>query len=290
MRSFLTIFFIFAFSLIAQAASFTAPPKVISDIDPDIIKTINIRLSNHLDNLKVIPDAKREPIIKSETTQATQPFGYYSPKIEYFPQNNTLTVELGPQTTIRTIQIQTTNTIKEQLQDEIVTLKNKFMHKPFTSKEYSQLKNKLIELLRNDGYRNATIHQPEAILSQPNKEFADINVTFKLGPQFTISDIHFVGDSLAPSFLMRFNPIPINSPYNQTLIQQLRDNLNESGLFSSVIIREMIDGKTIPLTVEYQTVPKYQYSIGLGYNSNQKIKEVKISIKNGKELVFKFNG
>ncbi|WP_235602788.1 autotransporter assembly complex protein TamA [Piscirickettsia litoralis] len=111
----------------------------------------------------------------------------------------------------------------------------------------------------------------ESLLIQKSHQ-ADITLILNTGSRAYFGSVHFDQSAYASSYLKRFIPFKANTPYQESQLVQLQNNLIASNLFDEVIVsRDNTKTATppkVPLVVTLIPKKAKHYKFGLGYGTD----------------------
>ena len=92
---------------------------------------------------------------------------------------------------------------------------------------------------------------------------ADVMLSYNSGSRYVFSDIRFPETVVDAELLVRLNPIKRGTPYLASKVLTLRNNLVNSGYFSSVSVTPLVEQRgngEIDLAVKLQPEAQHHYS------------------------------
>ncbi|HAT8179033.1 TPA: BamA/TamA family outer membrane protein [Legionella pneumophila] len=209
--------------------------------------------------------------LQDQITKAIQPFGYFKAEISINSLNNKIIIKIqaGPQIHITSIKAELTG---EGAQNPLLrkTLKELPLHigDPLFSEQYEKAKQNIMNNAENMGYLHGVFKKAEILIDEQKKS-AQITLIFDTGPQYYFGQVQFDPTYISPQLLHRFIPFHPGQPYATDQVLKLNDYLSNSGYFSSVLVKPQItEAQTVPVIAHLQPVPKYSYSLGLGYGTD----------------------
>lgn len=146
--------------------------------------------------------------------------------------------------------------------------------KPFVSAEYEAAKTLLLTRAQNLGYFDFTFTKTEVRVSR-NNSTAQIALVASPGPRYTFGNILFQQRTFRDSFMNRWLSFAPDDPYDSNHIGDLTQNLQNSGYFSSVRVRPLVDrryGKTVPVAVDLTEIEHNKVALGIGFSTDTGIR------------------
>ena len=142
--------------------------------------------------------------------------------------------------------------------------------KVFISSEYESAKSTLLNVAQDLGYFDLDFSESRVAVSRKAKT-ANITLTAIAGVRYTFGDTLFQQREFSDTFMRRWTPIEQGDPYKAELIGELTQNLQNSGYFSSVRVRPLVDpryGTTVPIAVDLTLKEKNQVALGIGFSTD----------------------
>lgn len=141
---------------------------------------------------------------------------------------------------------------------------------PFVSAEYEAAKSLLLARAQDLGYFDFEFTRTEVRVSR-KQGTAQIALVAKPGRRYTFGDILFQQRTFSDSFMSRWLSFATGDLYESSLIGELTQNLQNSGYFSSVRVRPLIDrryGKTVPVAVDLTEIEHNKVALGIGFSTD----------------------
>lgn len=213
-----------------------------------------------------------------QVQQAVQPFGYFKPSLMI--KNNEisqcepliLSIDLGPETTLRAVDIKVLGDTDEAF--EQLLNKNKLkVGQRLNQQRYEQLKSQLLELATEKLYLDAKFVETKLNVFT-DENVAEIKLIFETGERYRISEVQI---NTSQSFLdndliNRLVDIEPNSYVTQSQLYKAKQKLNSYGYFQQILFEvdedKIVDGK-VPLEITFSPAAKYDYSVGLGASTDR---------------------
>ncbi|MFT5022991.1 MAG: translocation and assembly module TamA, partial [Colwellia sp.] len=137
---------------------------------------------------------------------------------------------------------------------------------------YEQFKTDLVSLGLERGYFDSKFIKTNIAINK-SLDTAEIIVHFDSGPRYRFGEIKFNDfdintDVLKP--LVSFKP---GDFYQQTSLQNLQNELDETQYFSNVVVRPETENSAnniLPIDVSLEKAKRHQFNLGLGYATDTK--------------------
>lgn len=236
----LTPLFFITTSLFAQDAVFYKQNIIGDDLNHKIINNIQAAFSREIDKQQYLTSwqiknihAKSESLIQS----AVQPYGYFNTVVnkEINKENNTYIgtyiVKLNEPMKINAATITGIDNIEEKTLTNIRSLIK--LGDICNSKNYIENKEQIIYQLISIGYTLATINT-SSMQANVAKNSCDIKIDIKTGQKFKLGKVKWDKTYLNHDFLNRYITFKPDSKYSRDNINNLRNNLINSGYFESL--------------------------------------------------------
>ena len=142
--------------------------------------------------------------------------------------------------------------------------------KIFVSAEYESAKASILSVAQTIGYFDFEYTQTQVRVSRRNNT-ADISIVASSGERFSFAGVLFKQQTFSKTFMQRWVPFVEGDPFEASLIGELTQNLQNSGYFSSVRVRPLLDpryGQTVPIVVDLKQREQNQVGLGIGYSSD----------------------
>lgn len=242
----------------------------INGVTGKVLANVDKRL-NELHQLKPVNEFSREEL-HDQIIKALQPFGYFKAEISVQEINSgklIINISPGPQIHISSI---TTELKGEGSNNPLLlkALKNVplVIGAPLFTEQYNQAKQNILNTAENLGYLHATFQKAEILINE-KANTARITLILETGTLYYFGQVQFDPTYIEPELLHRFVPFDPGQAYSTDQILKFNDSLSNSGYFSSVIVKPQItDSRSVPVQVHLQPVPKYSYSLGIGYGTD----------------------
>ncbi|MDO8961506.1 MAG: POTRA domain-containing protein, partial [Methylophilus sp.] len=171
--------------------------------------------------------------------------GYFSPKISITPSTDNeavFVINLNERTTVNAANLTFKGEITSATPDQpptVDTLERTWQlskGKPFTQRAWSEAKGNLLTTLLSERYPNAKIEHSQAKVD-PKTHQADLSLTFDSGKSVRLGQLQIKGLKHYPATLIEnINPIQPGDVYQQSLLLQFQNTLQETGKFNRVSV------------------------------------------------------
>lgn len=192
-----------------------------------------------------------------------------------------LTVDSGPRTTVKKVQIIFEGELDERLASdneqakELVQSLNETWALPegqvFRQAEWSASKNATLAKLRAQGYPTASWSGTSVTVDAETKE-ATLFLVADSGPAFFFGDIQVEGLKSQPaSAITHLSPFKRGAPYKEAQLVDLQDRIQKINLFDSVFVSTDVDptsASAVPVVVQVHEMPLQQATVGVGISSD----------------------
>jgi translocation and assembly module TamA len=268
------------FFLISPFASSNAlVVKISDDLPRHLIKNIHAYLGTLPAN-----EAERSSFIftaNKQTENALKALGYYRAVVTNSINKNldkdvwtlSISVLLNQPTKIKSVRISLTG---EALGDE--AFKKTIQNVPIVKGDilhhgvYEQFKTDLVSLGLERGYFNAKFIN-STIAIHKDLDLAEVFVHLDSGPRYKFGEIKFDESTINFSVLKPLIPFEVGDFYQQRLLQNLQNELDETQYFSHVVVRPETENTTIstlPIDVSLEKAKRHHLNLGLGYATDTK--------------------
>jgi len=209
-----------------------------------------------------------------EIRKAMKVFGYYEPAIDSELRQTedgwlaNYKIEPGEPVTIEKIDISVTGAGRNH--EEFVRLVEDHPFKkdePLRHQTYTDYKNRLARRARELGYFDAR-YVTHTMRVDPARHRAEIILEFDTGPRYRYGPVTFSETPLREEFLRNYIPFREGDPYSSRGPLQLREELINTDMFSTVEVRpdETAGGdQEIPIEVRLEPRKPHRYTAGVGF-------------------------
>jgi translocation and assembly module TamA len=262
---------IFLFTLFLLPLNILAakePSIKISGVSKNVAKNIQERLKELAEEKPLHVRATEELI--AQISKAMQPYGYFNPQINLF-NGSTLRIQIHPGSQVRVASINVE--IRGEGADNFLINKelNPLPIKkgdPLNTLVYEKLKQNLLNAAEHQGFLRAVFTKAEVFI-QPKNNSAFISLLLDTGPQLYFGQVRFDPTTISEDLLRRYIPFQFGRPYSTDQILAFNNQLASSGYFSNVSVKPQLDSsRHIPVDVHLQPVPKFNYSLGIGFGTD----------------------
>ena len=214
---------------------------------------------------------------KEEILTALQPFGYFKPTINSQIANTDKHIEINYSININdkikvsNAQISLVGAGKDEKLFHNILAKNPIKNgEDLDQKKYDQLKSQLQDGATTLGYFDVEFTKRE-ILVDLDKYTANIHLEFSTGSRYKFGKVNFKSQIIGQPLLNRYLKFHEGDLYSDDQLSNLQGNLIASDYFDSVDINAPPDSnsKIVPIDINLEARKKTQYSIGVGYGTDQ---------------------
>lgn len=233
------------------------------------LKNVRTRL-DELQQVKSLNQYSDKELV-AQIGQSLQPFGFFHSSIRISREAKLVLIQVdaGVPVRIHQVQIELTGEGSQHPQLKQLLLQPALQSgQPLSIKAYNQLKQDLAVTAEQLGYLRSSFSKAQLEIDTVNNR-ADISLIFDTGPLYYFGQIEFDPTYIKPELLHRFVPFQPGQVYSSAQILDLNNYLSGSGYFSSVSVKPIIgDSPTVPVRIHTEPVPKYSYSLGVGFGTD----------------------
>ncbi|PMB54539.1 Outer membrane protein assembly factor YaeT precursor [Coxiella-like endosymbiont] len=220
--------------------------------------------------------------IPKEIKEAIKPYGYFKPYIHSYIQRchsslwySHFVVNPGPRMYFTHVKLQiigpgSFDKAFQQLYKNFPIKAGNF----FDSQKYEQAKNDLFNVAATQGFFKAKILKSQIQINLSTYR-TTVTIIFNTGPRFHFGVTHFSYTPFSPAFMNHFLQYHKGDYFSEEKVKQTREGLVNCNYFSTVIVTpepEKAIGLYVPVTIHLHTEPKKQYSFGLGYGTDTRVR------------------
>lgn len=219
--------------------------------------------------------------IAATAEKSLQALGFYDAKAisKYASYKNDSIIEVkvstGIPTTIKNIHLNVTGDASENAEfQNLLKLLPIREGKILNHSDYERSKDIIHNSARNLGFFHATFKRSQILVTRKSHS-ADIYIDFDSGTRHYIDEVKYPTTLFDKKFLERWQPFSGKVPYRASHVLELTQNLQNSGYFNFVRVSpetDLIEGNTIPLTVDLEPARENVMSIGIGFATNTGIR------------------
>lgn len=144
----------------------------------------------------------------------------------------------------------------------------------FNSIIYSEAKDKLFDVINNQGYIKAAARASKVLVNTENNT-AEIILHLQSNERYYFGKMHFNDNDYASEFMQRFNRFNTDEPFSSNKILDYQQDMNNSRYFKQVLVmpdfESAVDNR-IPLETSIVPVNARRYAFGIGYGSFTKFR------------------
>lgn len=213
------------------------------------------------------------------TLKALQTFGYYRAKVSVRFQHSSdsacdkavINIEPNAPVLITTVNQKLSGdaTGDEVIQNAWNTLVNR-QGEQLHHGRYESAKSALAQQLQSRGYVDADYQQSQ-ILVNPDTATAELDMSLDSGQRYRFGEILLDQDFLHDDFVRRYVPITEGEYFDANQLNQLSQNLSNSGYFNEVSVRQsppQASDASIPIHVELSPRKRMSYAFSAGYGTD----------------------
>jgi translocation and assembly module TamA len=142
--------------------------------------------------------------------------------------------------------------------------------KIFNHGEYERFKTRLLTLGQEHGYFEAKLSESRVAINVVSDQ-ADIHLHYESGQRFRFGAVEYSDFPIDPKLLQELQPIEDGEYFDQSRLQYFQGRLQQTGYFSGVLIRPLIDEARdyhIPLSVSLYPARRHSFDLGVGYSTD----------------------
>jgi translocation and assembly module TamA len=242
----------------------------------------NVRV--YLEALNAPEDADNDNYLNEvidTSAQSLMAVGYYQPIIQTTVSGDvdeqivTVNFELGERTTVDKIDLVLTG---EAVEDE--NFKQFILNFPIKEGdyldhgEYESAKSQFRSLAQRYGYFDSRYTKSSVEVTQKENK-ATIHLWFDSGIRYQFGELIFDNETPAEEYIHSLHNFDVNEPYDNNVLNDFNQELNQTGYFKSITILPDLDnkqGRQIPLHVVTYMRPEDSFNAGLGYSTDEGIR------------------
>ncbi|MCW8108951.1 autotransporter assembly complex protein TamA [Alteromonas ponticola] len=243
----------------------------IKGVENDKLKD-NIKL--HLNNLKVEPSNLADPFWREQVAEtvatAVKPFGYYNSETLVEVKKDAVVALLVSLNSPLKVANVTREIIGEGRQDDEFRKRfNAFPLKPGDTLEqpvYEAFKSSMFNYALSHGYFDFNWQATRLDLVREQRE-ANILLIAQSGRRYKFGGIRIVGEDKAVAIIERITPFEKGEPYSAEKLTEYNRRLNQSGYFTRVIARPVVNKAVdyvVPIEVTALHKPRDAFNVGVG--------------------------
>ncbi|MEL0629831.1 autotransporter assembly complex family protein [Psychromonas aquatilis] len=217
-----------------------------------------------------------EVIVTSQ--QSLIALGYYQSEIygtvsgEIDDQVVTLDVNLGPQTTLKTVDVQLTgDAVNDRNYKRFLDNFPMQEGDPLDHGVYESTKSQFKSLAQRYGYFDSKFLK-SSVEVQQKQNTASVYLWFDSGVRYNFGQLIFDEQTPAEKFIRSLKNFEENEPFDTSVLNEFNQDLNQTGYFKSITILPNIDEQVdnnIPLHVYTFMRPEDSFNAGFGYSTDE---------------------
>lgn len=210
--------------------------------------------------------------------RALEPFGHYRPKIDASLEPSVeswqarYSVEPGPRVPVRAVEVAVEGAGRDD--PAFRDLVEKFAltpGKPLEHAPYEEAKVAFLDQTVEGGYFDAAFRRSEIVVDL-DAYSADIGLVLDTGPRYRFGEVDFYQDVVRPEILTGYVPFDAGELFDTRMLARLERSLQDSGLWSRVLIEARPDRADdelrIPIEVVLVPRPRRRDAVGLGFSTD----------------------
>jgi len=265
-----------------------SPPLTSSQLRDQLHDRLVDLLRDHLDLMRY---RKREDIsadqlnfmIARAPNQVTKLFateGYFSPETTvHFDQDAQpplvkLTVRPGARTHVKQVELEITGAVRTESPAQANRIRRSWRldeERPFRQEDWANAKERGLRQLQEQRYAAARIARSEASI-HPEREAAELSVTYDSGPKFTLGPLAVTGTQRYPdSIIHNVNPLQTGDDYSVERLLVLQRAIQRTPYFSNVTVSIDPDpehAELAPVKVNVSEFRTQRIRAGVGYTTD----------------------
>lgn len=210
--------------------------------------------------------------------RALEPFGHYRPTVDASLEPSVeswqarYAVDPGPRVPVREVEV----AVEGAGSDDAAfrTLVESFPltpGEPLEHAPYEEAKAAFLDRTVENGYFDAAFRRSEIVVDL-DAYAADIGLILDTGPRYRFGEVTFIQDVVRPEILTGYIPFETGQPFETRQLARLERSLQDSGLWSRVLIEPRPDradeAHSVPVEVVLVPRPRRRDAIGLGYSTD----------------------
>lgn len=221
---------------------------------------------------------------RGEVREALRPFGYYRPRIEVRleeperegrPWRARVRIEPGQPTRIDRVEIQFQGAGQDDA--ELLAWRDDWplpVGSVLRHVEYESAWRALDGLARARGYFDASFRE-RRVTVDPDRGTAEVRIRFDTGPRYRFGGFEVPESIFAERLMNRLTIIETDEPFTSARLDEQRETLVRSGLFSRVIVEEQREREDERVDLIYRLEPRppnsYRVTAGVGTDTGARV-------------------
>lgn len=221
---------------------------------------------------------------RAEVRDALRPFGHYRPRVEVRlldperdgqPWRAVINIDPGPPVTVADLDIRL---LGEGAEDEDLLAWKADWPLPVGSvldhQAWETSLRRLISLADGRGYFDHRFPRRRVLVDSDRGE-ADIDIRFDTGQRYRFGSMSHEPLPFSERLIQRLTVIDTDEPYTLERVDEQREVLTRSGLFSRIIVEEERDRETGRVDLQYRLTPRppnsYRATVGFGTDTGARL-------------------
>lgn len=185
-----------------------------------------------------------------------------------------LRVEAGPRTHVTAVDLKVTGPAATEAPARVRRLSRNWLleeGEPFRQQEWDEAKDNALNALRERRYAAARIAGSEAAI-YPERQAAELSVTYDSGPAFTLGPLRITGTKRYPERIIEnVNPLRIGEEYRAERLQALQRAIQRTPYFSNAVVdidEDPANADQAPVEVRVTEFRTQRIRAGGGYTTD----------------------
>lgn len=135
---------------------------------------------------------------------------------------------------------------------------------------YEGAKKKLLALAQERGYFDGKLTR-HRVRVDPDAGSAEVVLVFESGKRYRFAEIDYPDSVINKNLFERLTPFKPGEPFRASKVLELRNNLTNSGYFSSAntqTLRDQRENDRVPVKLDVKADNKHRYTAGIGYGTD----------------------
>jgi translocation and assembly module TamA len=140
----------------------------------------------------------------------------------------------------------------------------------FHQGRYTAFKNRLLALGQRKGFFEQRFIESQVEVSVADNS-ADIRMVYDSGPRYAFGPTLYSSEQMNEELFEALRTFDAGDPFDLDRLQALQGSLQQTGYFSSVIIRPRLDeaqGTEVPVLLELHPAKSHRFNVGVGYRTD----------------------
>lgn len=185
-----------------------------------------------------------------------------------------LKVEAGPRTRVTAVDVKVTGPAATEAPARVRRLARNWLlgeGEPFRQEKWDEAKENGLNALRERRYAAARIARSEAGI-HPERQAAELSVTYDSGPAFTLGPLRITGTQRYPERIIEnVNTLRVDEEYSADRLQTLQRAIQRTPYFSNVVVdidKDPANAEQTPVEVQVTEFQTQRIRAGGGYTTD----------------------